>query len=61
MPLSIDDSKISGEWTKELEKLLSDPVQRNRSANACRRRAKEYDIDRVVELWNHLISPDIRS
>jgi glycosyltransferase involved in cell wall biosynthesis len=61
MPSSIDDSKVSGGWVKELEKLLRDPAQRDRCANACRRRAKEYDIDRVAELWNHLVTPDIRA
>jgi glycosyltransferase involved in cell wall biosynthesis len=60
MPLSIDDSKNSGEWAKELEKILCDRVQRDRFANACRRRAKEYDIDHVAELWDHLISLGIR-
>ena len=61
MPLSIDDSKVAEDWAQEVEKLLCDPVQRARCANACRRRANDYDIDRVAELWNHLITPDIRA
>ena len=60
MSLSIDDSKVAEDWAREVEKLLRDTAKRDRSANACRSRAKEYDIDRVAELWNHLISPDIR-
>jgi glycosyltransferase involved in cell wall biosynthesis len=60
MPLSIDDSKVAEDWAQEVEKLLCDPVQRARCANACRRRANDYDIDRVTELWNHLIAPNIR-
>ena len=60
MPLSIDDSKVAEDWAQEVEKLLRDPVQRARCANACRRRANDYDIDRVTELWTHLIAPNIR-
>ena len=61
MPLSIDDSKVTEDWAQEVEKLLCDPVQRDRCATACRRRANDYDIDRVTELWNHLVAPNIRA
>ena len=59
MPRIIEDSIAVEDWAQEVEKLLCDPVQRDGCANACRRRAKEYDIDHVAELWNHVISPKI--
>ena len=61
MPFSIDDSNVAEDWAQEVEKLLCDPMRRDRCANACRRRANDYDIDRVTDLWNHLIAPNIRT
>jgi glycosyltransferase involved in cell wall biosynthesis len=58
MPLGNDNSKDVIQWAKEIEKLLRDPPQRNHYAKACRRRASNYGIDHVAQLWNeHLLNP----
>ncbi|MDP6095833.1 MAG: glycosyltransferase [Gammaproteobacteria bacterium] len=58
MPLGNDNSKHVIQWAKEIEKLLRDPPQRNHYAKACRRRAGNYGIDHVAQLWNeHLLNP----
>ena len=58
MPLGIDDLKPALCWAEEIEKLLCDPTQRNHYAKACRRRASDYDIDHVTQLWSqHLLNP----
>jgi glycosyltransferase involved in cell wall biosynthesis len=58
MPLGNDNSKHVIQWAKEIEKLLRDPPQRNHYAKACRRRASNYGIDHVAQLWNeHLLNP----
>jgi hypothetical protein len=58
IPLGIDDLKPALCWVEEIEKLLCDPTQRNQYAKACRRRASDYDIDHVTQLWSqHLLNP----
>ena len=58
IPLGIDDLKPALCWAEEIEKLLCDPMQRNHYAKACRRRASDYDIDHVTQLWSqHLLNP----